>query len=46
MIDPVIKYAERNGIELTGEFYRRERTNYYINGHRHGLYEAICTHKK
>ena len=46
MIDPVIKYAEENGIELTGEFYGRERTNYYINGHRHGLYKLYAPIKK
>ena len=34
MINPLIKYAEDNGIILTGEFYGRERTNFYIEGKR------------
>ena len=42
MIDPVIEYAEKNHIQLTGEFYGRERTNYYCGGHRKGLYKLYA----
>lgn len=34
MINPLIKYAEENGIVLTGEFYGKERTNFYTEGKR------------
>ncbi|MGN0732592.1 MAG: MerR family transcriptional regulator [Emergencia sp.] len=34
MLNPVINYAEENGIKLTGEFYGRERTNFYVDGKR------------
>lgn len=39
MINPVVKYAEEKGIVLTGEFYGRERTNFYVEGQRHW----VCT---
>lgn len=35
IVDPLIRYAEENGIELTGEIYGRERTNFYIDRKRH-----------
>lgn len=34
MIEPIIRYAEEKGITLTGEFYGRERTNFYNEGKR------------
>ena len=35
LVAPLIKYAEENGIELTGEIYGRERTNFYVDRRRH-----------
>ena len=35
MIKPIIEYAKNNDITLTGEFFGRERTNFYIEGRRH-----------
>lgn len=35
MVEPLIKYASENNIELTGEIYGRERTNFYIDRKRH-----------
>ncbi len=34
MTEPVIEFASANGIELTGEIYGIERTNYYVGGKR------------
>lgn len=46
MIDPVIEYARNSGIRLTGEFYGRERTNYYSGGMRNGLYKLYAPIEK
>jgi Predicted transcriptional regulators len=38
MLQPVIDYAKEKGYKLSGEFYGRENTNYFVNGKRLGLY--------
>jgi len=35
MVEPLIRYAQEKGIELTGEIYGRERTNFYVDRKRH-----------
>lgn len=42
MIDPLLAYAEKNSIRLTGAFYGREDTNYFVNGERKGLYKVYA----
>ena len=38
MIGPLVEYAKEHGYELEGRVYGRERTNYYTDGKRGGLY--------
>lgn len=42
MIQPIIDFAEQEGIALCGEFYGREDTNYFIDGKRKGLYKVYA----
>ncbi len=42
MIGPIINYAKDNGYKLSGKFYGRENTNYFIGGKRMGLYEIFA----
>ncbi len=37
MIDPLLDFAKQQGIELTGDIYGIERTNFYKDGKRHWL---------
>ena len=46
MIDPLLSYAKENNISLTGEIFGRERTNYYIDRKRGGLYSVYAAIKK
>ena len=38
MVEPVLSYAKKNGIKLSGKIYGRERTNYYVNHERCCVY--------
>lgn len=38
MIRPMQEYAAANGIRLTGRFYGRENTNYFVDGRRMAIY--------
>ncbi len=40
MIKPILKYAEDNGYELTGEFFGRENTNFFVENKRFALYKV------
>lgn len=42
MIRPMQDYAESEGIKLTGIFYGREDTNYFVDGKRGGLYKIYA----
>lgn len=42
MIQPMIDYAEKNHLKLSGEFYGREDTNYFTGGKRSGLYKVYA----
>ncbi len=42
MIQPMLDYAADQGIKLTGIFYGREDTNYYVGGARRGLYKIYA----
>ena len=44
--EPLIKYAEENNIELTGEIIGRERTNYYVENHRRWVWAIYAPIKK
>lgn len=46
MLQPLITYAAENNIELVGEFYGREKTNYYPEGKRRGLYKIYAPIRK
>ena len=46
MLAPLIAYAAENNIELVGEFYGREETNYYSDGKRLGLYKVYAPIRK
>lgn len=46
MLAPLIAYAAENNIELVGEFYGREETNYYSDGKRLGLYKVYAPIQK
>ena len=40
MVQPMIDYAREQDLKLTGEFYGREDTNYYVGDKRSGLYKV------
>lgn len=42
MLTPMIDYAAKEKITLTGEFFGREETNYYPEGKRLGLYKVYA----
>lgn len=42
MINPMLEFAAEHNIELTGEIYGHERTNYYIDGKRHWIYSLYA----
>ena len=42
MIDPIAEYASKNGLKLSGEFYGRENTNYFVDGKRSGIYKVYA----
>ena len=42
MIEPMIDYAGKHDLHLTGEFYGREDTNYYVDDKRSGLYKIYA----
>lgn len=42
MIQPVIDYASERGLTLTGAFYGRENTNYFVNGVRSAIYKVYA----
>lgn len=46
MIGPMIQYADAQGYELSGEFYGREDTNYFVDGKRTGIYKVYAVLKK
>lgn len=49
MTAPLLAYAEEHGIQLTGEIYGREETNFFEDGVRTGLYRLyapICPKSK
>lgn len=42
MINPLVAYAEKNNIQLTGAVYGREETNFFKDGERMGLYRLYA----
>lgn len=42
MLAPMLAYAAEENINLTGDFYGREETNYYPEGKRMGLYKVYA----
>ncbi len=42
MVGPIIAYAKEQGYVLTGIFYGKENTNYYVDGRRMGLYKVYA----
>ena len=42
MIAPMLAYAREHELELSGEFYGREETNFYRDGRRMGLYKVYA----
>lgn len=38
MLAPMLDYAKQHDLALTGQFYGRENTNYFADGHRRGIY--------
>ena len=42
MIRPTVEYAKANGIQLTGDIFGWENTNYYVSGRRRALYRIYA----
>lgn len=42
LIEPLKEYAENNNYKLTGEFYGRENTNYFVDNRRYALYRVYA----